>query len=103
MVQAEHTETRLEMLLEFLQTSRSLKERNLHDKSVRIETLSADIDLVKSRKEELAAIQHVTTRAVHAPPSSSAKVSMRTPPPSLYAPPRVRCGPSTRRVPSGRV
>jgi hypothetical protein len=63
------------MLLEFLQTSRSLKERNLHDKSVRIETLSADIDLVNRRKEELAAIQHVT-RAVHAPGcSSSAKVN----------------------------
>ena len=75
------------MLLEFLQTSRALKERNLHDKSVRIETLSADIDLVNSRKEELAAIQHVT-RAVHAPGSSSESGQSKVSEPSQRSRPK---------------
>lgn len=88
------------MLLEFLQTSRSLKERNLHDKSVHIATLSADIDLVNSRKEELAAIQHVTL-AVHAPGSSPSSAKVSASPSQLSA--RMRSTKCLARANAGRL
>lgn len=50
-LEAENSETQLEILLEFLTTSRSLKEKTLADKSQHLRHLESDISLVRPTQE----------------------------------------------------
>eukprot|EP00241_Pyramimonas_parkeae_P003377 CAMPEP_0114262768 /NCGR_PEP_ID=MMETSP0058-20121206/22030_1 /TAXON_ID=36894 /ORGANISM="Pyramimonas parkeae, CCMP726" /LENGTH=760 /DNA_ID=CAMNT_0001378759 /DNA_START=115 /DNA_END=2397 /DNA_ORIENTATION=- len=96
-LEAENSETQLEILLEFLTTSRSLKEKTLADKSQHLRHLESDISLVRARKDQLSAVQQVALTLNQPPPPPPPALA-----PSNHNPAAGASGTSPPGAPAGR-